>query len=440
MTENISCIILAAGKGTRMKSSLPKVMHPLAGWPLIRHVVKTTEALGANEIITVIAPGMDSVAAEVSPHKTAVQTTQNGTADAAKAALPHMANKSGYTLILLGDVPLITPPTLGALIEAAHETGLSVLGTDLPDPTGYGRLITEGIIVNKIVEERDCTPDEREVTLVNSGCFCVKTEYLEKFLNQIGNSNAQNEYYLTDIVEVAAQNNVQCVFLVAPNHEVMGINSRSQLAEAESELQNYLRALAMHNGATLQDPMTTYFSVDTKLGQDVTIEPGVYFGAGVQIGDNVTIHAYSYLEGVTVENNAEIGPFARIRTGSHMGEGASLGNFAELNRSTLKSGAKSKHLSYLGDATIGEKSNIGAGTVIANYDGINKSKTNLESGVFIGSNSTLIAPLHVGTGAYIAAASAITDDVPANALAIARSRTTLRENWADEHRKTPKKG
>lgn len=440
MTENISCIILAAGKGTRMKSNMPKVMHLLAGQPIIKHIINTAEQMGAQDIVTVIAPGMDTVANAVEPHKTAIQYEQLGTGHAVKSALPQLSSDDGYTLILLGDVPLITPPTLGALIEAATETGLSVLGTDMPNPTGYGRLVTDGIFVNEIVEDRDCSPEQREITLVNSGCFCVATKHLAKFLDEIQNNNAQGEFYLTDIVSVAAQHDVQCVFLVAPNHEVMGINSRSQLAEAEAELQNYLRALAMHNGATLRDPMTTYFSVDTILGQDVVIEPGVVFGPEVVVGNNVTIHAYSYLEGVKIDDDVSVGPFARVRPGSHIESGASLGNFAELNRSTLKSGAKSKHMSYLGDATIGSNSNIGAGTVIANYDGFNKPKTVLNENVFVGSNSTLVAPLTVNSGAYIAAGSTITNDVPADALAIGRARTSISDGWAKNFRETNKKG
>lgn len=423
-----------------MKSNMPKVMHLLAGQPIISHIINTAEQMGASDIITVIAPDMDIVAKTVAPHKTAVQTQQLGTGDAVKSALPHLSSPDGYTLILLGDVPLITPPTLGALIEAAKETGLSVLGTDMPNPMGYGRLITDGIFVTQIVEDRDCTPEQREITLINSGCFCVKTSLLGQFLSEIDNNNAQGEYYLTDIVAIAAKHDVQCVFLVAPNHEVMGINSRTQLAEAEAELQNYLRALAMHNGATLRDPMTTYFSIDTQLGTDVVVEPGVIFGPDVKVGNNVTIHAYSYLEGVTIEDNVSVGPFARIRTGSYIESGAALGNFAELNRSTLKSGAKSKHMSYLGDATIGCNSNIGAGTVIANYDGFNKPKTMLHDNVFIGSNSTLVAPLTVNTGAYVAAGSTITDDVQQDSLAIGRARTTTIDGWAKNFRETNKKG
>lgn len=439
MNNDLSCIILAAGKGTRMKSEKSKVMALLAGQPLIRHVLSACEQLKPKTIITVIAQEMDDVAKAVAPHPTAIQKKQMGTGDAARAALPLLKNAKGYVLILLGDVPLVSSDTLQALVDAAQETGLSVLAMRPSDPTGYGRLITHDNYVTAIVEERDCDPSQKQIDLVNAGGFCVAADKVEQYLSAIQSDNAQKEYYLTDIIAIAAKDGVKCEYVEAPEYEVQGINSRSQLAEAEAEMQNYLRARALHEGATLSDPMSVYFSMDTRLGRDVVVEPNVFFGPGVTVKDNVTIHAFSYLEGVTIEDGASIGPFARIRPQSHIGAGATVGNFVEVNRATLKAGAKSKHVSYLGDAVIGEKSNIGAGTVIANYDGFDKQETRIGSGVFIGSNSTLVAPLNVGSGAYVGAGSAITTDVPDEALAVARARVVLRDGWAGEYRSKKQK-
>lgn len=433
--NDLHCIILAAGKGTRMKSDKPKVMALLGGLPLVRHVVNTCEKLNAKTIVTVLADGMDVVAKTVAPHPTVIQKQQLGTGDAAKAALPALKGTKGHVMILLGDVPMVSAETLEALHEAASETGLAVLGMHAHNPRGYGRLvINDDGFVSAIVEDRDCTPEQAEISLVNSGCFCVAADKLEGYLNALQSNNSQKEYYLTDIVAIAAASGVECDYVEAPEHELMGINSRSQLAEAEGELQNRLRAQAMFDGATLIDPMTVYFSLDTKLGRDVVIEPNVFFGPGVTLADNVTIHSFSHLEGVTVEEGASIGPFARIRPHSHIGAKATIGNFVEVNRATVKTGAKSKHMSYLGDAVVGEKANIGAGTVIANYDGFNKQETVIGKNVFIGSNSTLVAPLTVADGAFIAAGSTITADVPNDALAVARARTVLRDGWANEYR------
>jgi bifunctional UDP-N-acetylglucosamine pyrophosphorylase/glucosamine-1-phosphate N-acetyltransferase len=434
MTD-LHCIILAAGKGTRMKSDKPKVMAQLAGQPLIRHVVTVCEALAPKTIVTVIAGGMDDVAKAVSPHKTAIQKQQLGTGDAAKSALPALKGAKGHIMILLGDVPLVTAPTLESLLEAARETGLAMLAMDIPDPTGYGRVMTDENFVTDIVEEKDADAEQKSVTLVNAGIFCADAVKLETWLNALKPENAQKEYYLTDIVKIAAKDGVRCEYIEGPAHELQGINSRSQLAEAEGELQNFLRARALHEGATLQDPMTTYFSMDTKLGRDVVVEPNVFFGPGVNVENGATIHAFSHLEGVNVGANASVGPFARVRPHSDIGAGASIGNFVEVNRSVVKAGAKSKHMSYLGDAVIGEKTNIGAGTVIANYDGFNKQETTVGKGVFIGSNSTLVAPLQVGDGAYVGAGSTVTTNVPADALAVARSRSVVRDGWADSYRK-----
>lgn len=433
MTD-LHCIILAAGKGTRMKSDKPKVMAQLAGIPLVKHVVTACESLGPKTIVTVIAEGMDDVAKVVAPHKTAIQASQLGTGDAAKAAMPALKGAKGHVLILLGDVPLVTQPTLEALVEAARETGLAMLAMDVADPSGYGRVLTDENYVTDIVEEKDANAEQKAVTLVNAGLFCADAAKLEGWLNALKPENAQKEFYLTDIVKIAAKDGIKCEYVEGPPHELQGINSRSQLAEAEGELQNFLRARALHEGATLLDPMTTYFSMDTKLGRDVIVEPNVFFGPEVTVADGATIHAFSHLEGVEIGTGASVGPFARVRPHSEIGAGATVGNFVEVNRSKVLAGAKSKHVSYLGDAVIGEKANIGAGTVIANYDGFAKQETHIGKGVFIGSNSTLVAPLKVGEGAYVGAGSTVTTDVPADALAVARSRSVVRDGWAETYR------
>lgn len=447
MAKDLSCIILAAGKGTRMKSDRPKVMAPLGGMPLIKHVVRACEALAPAQIVTVIAPGMDDVAAAVAPHATAIQKTQRGTGDAVKSAIPALGKLKGYVLIALGDVPLVTTATLKNLVAAAKKTGLAVLAMRVEDPAGYGRVLTDKSgFVTEIVEQKDLKPGQSHIDLVNAGLFCVDAKKLGPWLEGLKTNNAQREYYLTDIITLAAKDKVRCAVVEAPEHEARGINSRLQLAEAEDALQITLRMQALENGVTLIDPASVFLAADTQLGRDVVIEPNVFFGPGVSVGNGVIIHAFSHIEGASIADGASIGPFARIRPKSKIGAKATIGNFVEVNRSVVKAGAKSKHMSYLGDAVIGEKSNIGAGTVIANYDGFDKQDTKIGKGVFIGSNSTLVAPLNVGDGAYVAAASALTTDVPSDALAIARARSVVRADWANEYRskksetKSPSKG
>lgn len=439
MSHKSISLILAAGKGTRMKSDMPKVMHNLGGMPIINHIIGSCRDAGVDDNFVVIAPNMDDVAKAVSPFKTVVQKTQNGTGDAVMAAREALKGFTGSVLILAGDVPFIRPETLTNLINASQETGLAVLGFEAANPSGYGRLVTKyKDTVSAIVEDRDCTPDQKKITLCNAGHFCVDGARLFEWLDAINNENAQNEYYLTDIVSVAAKDNAACKLVVADEDEVMGINSRAQLAQAENVLQKRLRTQAMENGVTMIDPDSVYLAADTNLSADVIIEPNVFFGAGVSVGKGTIIHAFSHIESASIGENAEIGPFARIRPKSKIGDGATVGNFVEVNRSELKPGSKSKHMSYLGDAVIGEKSNIGAGTVFANYDGYNKLQTTLGQGVFIGSNSTIVAPITIGDGAYVAAGGTITMDIAPDALAIARNRPVIRDGWAAEHRKKMK--
>lgn len=435
-----ACIILAAGKGTRMHSDTPKVMHKIAGFPLITHVLRAAELAGCDKIIPVIAPAMNDVAAVTAPHACAIQAEQKGTGHAATCAHALLKDHTGPVLILLGDAPLIQPDTLSALIDRGRQSGLAVLGFHADDPSGYGRLVMdEDTHVSAIVEDRDCTPAQKDITVCNSGAFCVDGRSLFRWLSQIKDDNDQGEIYLTDLVAIAAKDNVSCALTLCEESEAFGINSRYQLAQAEEHMQYHLRHQAMNEGATLIAPHTIFLSADTSLGQDIVIEPNVFFGPGVVIEDNVTLHANSYLEGCIIRDGASVGPFARVRPQSDIGESANIGNFCEVNRSTLQAGAKCKHLSYLGDATIQERANIGAGTVIANYDGVNKLKTKIGAASFIGSNSTLIAPTTIGDGAYIAAGSTITGDVPNDALGVSRAKPRILEDWATKRRQRQKK-
>lgn len=417
-----------------MKSSKPKVLHEIAGLPMIAHVMGACGDIDPNNVVVVIGNNMDELASAVSPAKTVIQTQQLGTGDAAKTARDVLKDFDGYVFILLGDVPLIREDTLAALHDSASQTGLAVLGFETDDPTGYGRLIGNDDYIHAIVEHKDCDKDQLETTLCNSGAFCVDGKRLFGWLDQIDNKNAQGEYYLTDIVKIAASDGVQCGYVVADEDEVMGVNSRQQLAQAEAILQDTMRYYAMDAGVTMIDPSTVYLSADTEFGRDVIIEPNVYFGAGVRVGNGTRIHAFSHIEGTVIGDNSDIGPYARIRPESIIGNNVSVGNFIEVNRSIMKDGSKSKHVSYLGDVTIGEKSNIGAGTIFANYDGFFKHKTTVGQNVFVGSNSTIVSPVSIGANAVIAAGSTITIDVDKDAMAVARSKPTIRNGWATQYR------
>ncbi len=436
MNKNTASIILAAGKGTRMKSSLPKVMHKIAGKAMIYHVI---DACVDTDITIVIGPNMPELAAAVALHKTVVQSEQLGTGDAVKAARTELENFDGYIFILYGDGPLIQTETLQALYETAQKTGLAILGFEADDPYGYGRLMTDNHVVSNIVEEKDATDAQRQVNLCNAGIYCVDGKRLFDWLDKINNNNTQGEYYLTDIVSVAKDDGVECGYLITSQNEVMGVNSRIQLSEAEFIMQCHLRDQAMDNGVTMIDPDSVFLSMDTQFGTDVVIEPNVVFGNGVCVGDNTHIHAFSHIEGADIGNNTSIGPFARIRPQSKIGNHVTVGNFIEVNRSEFKDSAKSKHLSYIGDAIIGEKSNIGAGTVFANYDGFNKHVSTTGTGVFVGSNATIISPVNIGDGAMVAAGSVISKDIEADAMAVARQKQRNLSGWASGYRAKNKK-
>ena len=433
MIQKTAAIILAAGKGTRMKSSMPKVMHKIAGKSMIHHVIDACPH--DSDITVVIGPDMPEVAQAVAPHKTVIQQSQNGTGDAARTAREILSGFDGYIFILNGDLPFVQTRTLQNLYESAQKTGLAILGFEAADPTGYGRLVTNGDTVTEIIEEKDCNDTQRAIKLGNAGAYCVRGDKLFQWLEQLSDDNAQGEYYLTDIVSIAANEGVKCAYSLADEAEVMGVNSRAQLAEAEAVMQSHLRESVMAGGVTMVDPTTVYLSMDTQFGQDVVIEPNVVFGAGVRVGSNTHIHAFTHIEQAEIGDNAKVGPFARIRPKSKIGNHAEVGNFIEINRSEFKDGAKSKHLSYIGDAVIGEKSNIGAGTVFANYDGFNKHQCNVGQGVFVGSNSTIVAPVNIGDAAIIAAGSTITKDVKAEALAVERGEQKVIEGKATAYRK-----
>ncbi len=431
--QPLAIVILAAGKGTRMKSALPKVMHKIAGRPMIGWLIETAQRLNPEKIIVVTAPGMDDVAAACAPHTVAIQKTQRGTGDAVKPALEHLKDFNGKVLILLGDEPFLD---VDVLEEMIGWDGLSVMAVRPLSPKGLGRiLVQDDGTLDHIVEEKDASEEQKEIRLCNAGNFCVPSSHLGKWLDQLQANNAQNEFYLTDVPRIAEKDGYLTYVVETDVQWVWGINTRSELAEHERMAQVMLRDKAMAGGATLVDPNTVTLSFDTVLGSDVVIEPNVYFGTGVTVGDNVVIHAFSHLEGVKIDRGAAVGPFARLRPGSHLQENSKVGNFVELKKTTLGAGAKINHLSYIGDTSVGAKSNIGAGTITCNYDGYDKFKTVIGEGVFVGSNSTIVSPVTLNDGSFVAAGSVVTNNVPKDALAVARSHQTVKEGWAASYRK-----
>ena len=435
----LACVILAAGKGTRMKSDLPKVLHRVAGRPMVGHVLATVAALEPERVAVVVGPGMDDVAAAVAPAPTAVQRQQQGTADAVRAGLSLLGGFDGNVVVLYGDTPLVTPATLDTMTAALNgpdAPAVVVLGMRPANPHGYGRLIlnADGGL-DRIVEQLDATPEERAVTLCNAGLMAFDGARMGEIIGRIGNSNAKGEYYLTDAVEIARGLGMACaVVTVDDTSEVLGVNSRAELAEVERILQNRLRTAAMINGATLADPQTVYFSHDTVLGRDVVVGQHVVFSPGVTIGDRVEIKPFCHFEKVTVADGATIGPYARLRPGAEIGPDAHIGNFVEIKNARIEAGAKVNHLTYIGDARVGARANIGAGTITCNYDGYFKHTTDIGAGAFIGSNTALVAPVTVGDGAIVGAGSTITGDVPADAMAVARGRQATLPGWAARFR------
>jgi bifunctional UDP-N-acetylglucosamine pyrophosphorylase/glucosamine-1-phosphate N-acetyltransferase len=432
MKQPIAVVVLAAGAGTRMKSALPKVLHPLANWPMVRHVLANAEALKPARIVGVIAPGAEDVAAAFAPYPTVVQKKPLGTGHAAKAALGSLKGHAGPVLVVFGDAPLVTTETLKRLVTACarEKAAVGVLGFVAEDPTPYGRLIVQRGVLERIVESKDANEIERTVDFSNSGVMCLDGGLIGALLGAIGNDNVKREFYLTDAVGIARAAGHKAIAVEGPEAEFQGINSRAELAMAERALQQRLRAAAMEGGVTMTDPETVWMSADTKLANDVTIGPNVRFGLGVTVASNVQIKAFCDIEGARIGRGAIVGPFARIRPGSEVADDVHIGNFVELKATKMGKGAKANHLAYLGDADIGAGSNIGAGTIAVNYDGFGKWRTVVADDVFIGSNSALVAPVKVGKGANVTAGSVVTEDVPAGAVAFGRARQVTKKGRA----------
>ena len=437
-----AAIVLAAGLGTRMESELPKVLHAVAGRAMILQLLDSLSTIKPEKIVLVLGPEMDAVSEAVSEAgftvETVIQQDRLGTGHAVRQAESVLAGYTGNILVLYGDSPLITAETMADVLDARtgkDNPAVVVLSFRPFEPGDYGRLnLDEAGDLVSIVEAKDASDDELANDLCNSGFMAIDGALLSDLTAKLSNDNAKGEYYLTDLVGLATEAGHNCAFVECDEEETIGINSRSELAEAETIMQDRLREAAMANGATLIDPASVYFSHDTKIGQDVTIDSNVYFGPGVEICDGVHIRAFCHIEGAFVENNAIIGPFARLRPGADIGEDVHIGNFVEVKNATLATGAKANHLSYIGDAKIGPKANIGAGTITCNYDGYVKSMTEIGAGAFIGSNTALVAPVKVGDGAITGAGSVITKNVDADALAITRSEQKIVDGYANKLR------
>ena len=426
-----------------MKSDLPKVLHPVANRPMISHLLDALSAISATRTVVVVAPGMTQVVEAVAPADTAVQTEALGTGHAVLAARDAMGDFDGDVLVLFGDTPLLTAETMQAMVDARRSAGnpaVVVLGFRPDDPAEYGRLIqaADGGL-ESIVEFRDASADQREIGLCNAGIMAIDGAHLFPLLDAVGNDNSKGEYYLTDIVELARARDLRCAVVEAGDPvEVMGVNSRAQLAEAEAAMQARLRDRAMAGGVTMTDPDTVWLSADTKLGRDVVIGPNVFFGTGVTVADHVEIRAFCHIDNAEVASGAVIGPFARLRPGAKLENDVHVGNFVEIKAALVERGAKVNHLSYIGDARIGPRANIGAGTITCNYDGFFKDLTDIGADAFIGSNSALVAPVKIGDGAIVGAGSVITTEVDADALAVGRGRQKSIGGWAATFRKKRK--
>ena len=432
-------VVLAAGEGTRMRSSLPKVLHPVANQSLLAHVLRAAPSGAGSRLAVVIGPDHQAVADEarkIRPDaETFVQRERLGTAHAVLAARQAIAYGADDLLVAFGDTPLISAETFERLrAPLKNGAALAVLGFRAADPTGYGRLLMQGDRLVAIREHADATPEERKVTLCNAGVMAFEGKTALKILDRIGNTNSKGEYYLVDAVTIVRDMGLEAVVIETGEDEVRGINTKAQLAEAEAVMQARLRKAAMEAGVTLIAPETIFLAADTSFGKDVTIEPFVVIGPGVSIADGAVIHSFSHIVQSKIGKNTSVGPYARLRPGVELGDGAKLGNFVEVKASKLEAGVKVNHLSYIGDAEIGANSNIGAGTITCNYDGFFKHKTIIGTGAFIGTNSSLVAPVKIGAGAYIGSGSVITKDVPDDAMAVERSQQSTREGGAKRYR------
>ena len=448
-TSGRSClaIVLAAGEGTRMRSARPKVLHAIAGRSLLGHVLTAVHDAGGTMTAVVVGPDAEPVAAEarraLPGAEIFVQAERRGTAHAVLAARGALARTPDDVLVVFGDTPLIRPQTLARMRDAlAAGAALVVLGFRPKDPTGYGRLLLDRGELVAIREERDASAAERAIELCNGGLMALAGRTALKILEQIGNDNSKGEYYLTDAVAIARAMGGKAVVIETEEDDVRGINTKAQLAETEAALQQRLRQAAMDAGVTLVAPETVFLSSDTKLGRDVVVEPFVVLGPGVTVEDNAVIRSFCHLDHAHVGKGAVVGPYARLRPGAHLKDDVHIGNFVEVKQAVIETGAKANHLSYIGDATVGAGTNVGAGTITCNYDGVAKHRTEIGRNAFIGSNSALVAPVKIGDGAYVGSGSVITHDVPADALAVGRGRQAIKEGWAKRQRElkpAPKK-
>lgn len=443
--RDFAAIILAAGKGTRMKSDLHKVLHPIAGRPMIDHLMASAAELGPAKTVVVVGSGREQLEAAMAGRaETSLQEPQLGTGHAVQQAQASLAGFEGDVLVLYGDVPFVRAQTMQAMLDRLHAEdapAVVVLGFEPEDTLQYGRVLAhdDGRIA-KMVEHKDATEEERKCRLCNSGLMAARAADMFDLLSRVGDDNTQGEFYLVDVVNVAnADGRHSAVVVTDDADEVQGINSRAELARAEAQWQGLKREEAMANGASLRAPETVFFSWDTQIGRDVTIEPNVVFGPGAKVADGATIRAFCHIEGATIGENAEVGPYARLRPGAVMGKGSKVGNFVEMKKATLGEGAKANHLSYLGDAEIGAGANIGAGTITCNYDGYFKYKTVIGPRAFIGSNSALIAPVKIGADAIVAAGSAVSRDVADGELRMVRAEQLVKPGWADRFHDAMKK-
>ena len=442
--QDTALIILAAGHGTRMQSRLPKVLHEIGHLPMLGHVLKTGAGLSPERVAVVIGAqalevgeAAKGLAPENSPPpQIFIQDPPRGTGDAVRVAMDSIQGFSGAVFVLYADTPLLPVRVLERMRETlAMGHGVVVLGFRPAEPGAYGRLVTDkdgGL--QRIVEAKDASPDELAIALCNSGVMAFDADILRRHLPKISNDNAKGEYYLTDMVALARAAQISCAIVEAGEDDVLGVNSRVELAEAEAIFQSRARHRAMLDGATLRDPASTYFSHDTHLGRDVVVGPGVIFGPGVQVGDGVEIKAFSHLEGAHVAAGASIGPYARLRPGAKIGEQAKIGNFVEVKKADIAKGAKISHLSYIGDAVVGAEANIGAGTITCNYDGYDKHITIIGAGAFIGSNTALVAPITIGDGAYVGSGSVVVKNVSEDALVLTRAEQVEKPDWAKRYR------
>jgi len=438
-------VVLAAGEGTRMRSSMPKVLHPVAGQPLLAHVLQAAPSGSGARLAVVIGPDHKAVADEVRrirpDAETFVQSERLGTAHAVLAARTAITRGADDLLVAFGDTPLISARTFARMREPLEKGAvLTVLGFHAADPTGYGRLLIEGKRLVAIREQADASAEERKITLCNAGVMAFDGRIALNILDKIGNANRKGEYYLVDAVAVVRDMGLEAVVIETQEDEVRGINTKAQLAEAESVLQARLREQAMDAGVTLIAPETVYLAADTKFGKDVIIEPFVVIGPGVSIADGAVIHSFTHIVHSSIGKNTSVGPYARLRPGTLLGDGAKIGNFVEMKASILEAGVKVNHLAYIGDAEVGANANIGAGAITCNYDGYSKHKTTIGKGAFVGTNASLVAPVRIGAGAYIGSGSVITRDVPDDAMAVERSPQSIREGGAVRYREIKTKG